>query len=286
MEGESVTKAEQTVDIFWLATVTCVEEAGESRRDDTLSEPQRFILSYGGGINTVALMILLVENSEPLDEVVFADTGGEVPETYEYIEITREYLERHDIPFRTVQTRKHGKDDLYANCWNRQVIPSALWRWSTRDFKVQPIHRYYRSLGVHINQYMGIAFDEVERMKDSRVPFVTNLYPLIDHKMTRDDCVELIKNAGFPVPVKSGCYFCPFNSLARWRWLHSAHPELYSQAVSLEENSKHFPDQRLTDQVFRDRATVTLRELAERFDDIVQLEEAPIANPCGGECMT
>ena len=28
----------------------------------------------------------------PLDEAVFADTGGEVPETYEYLKVAREYL--------------------------------------------------------------------------------------------------------------------------------------------------------------------------------------------------
>ncbi len=246
----------------------------------------RHVLSYGGGINTVALMVVLVQEKLPLDEVVFADTGGEVPETYGYLKISREYLDRRGIPFRIVLTRKRGSDDLYDSSWQRKVIPSALWRWSTRDFKVRPIYRYYRSLGLHVNQYMGIAYDEIERMKDSRAPFVTNLYPLVDRKISRAGCAEIIVKAGLPLPVKSGCFFCPFNSLERWRWLHQTHRDLFLRAVELEENSKHFPGQRLTDQMFRSRARITLRELGQLFDQNGQVDAEPIAVPCSGECMT
>ena len=37
----------------------------------------------------------------------------------------------------------------------------------------------------------------------------------------------------------------------RWRWLYETHPDLFDKAIALEENSKHFPSQRLTDQAFR-----------------------------------
>lgn len=244
----------------------------------------KHILSFGGGVNTVALMIILLRSGKPLDEAVFADTGGEVPETYDYVEIARDYLSRHGVPFRIV-SNINGRD-LYGASWQRRVIPSVVWRWSTRDFKVRPIHRYYRSLGVHINQYVGIAYDEIERMKDSRVPYVSNIYPLVDLKITRAGCVEIIEEAGLPVPVKSGCFFCPFNSAGRWRWLYEEHPDLYERAVALEENSKHFPGQRLTDQVYRERASVPLRELRERIRSGTLLPKSEVSSPCGSECMT
>jgi len=244
----------------------------------------KYILSFGGGVNTVALMMILLRSGDPLDEVVFADTGGEVPETYNYGEIARGYLARHGVPFRTV-SNINGRD-LYGTCWNRRVVPSVMWRWSTRDFKVRPIHRYYRSLGVHIEQYIGIAYDEIERMKDSPVPYVTNLYPLVDLKVTRAGCVEVIEKEGLPVPVKSGCFFCPFNSAGRWRWLYETHPDLYERAEALEENSKHFPSQRLTDQVFRKRAAVTLRELRKLLKANKPVPEGETQSACGGECMT
>lgn len=239
----------------------------------------KHILSFGGGVNSVALMVLLLEKRKPLDEVVFADTGSEVPETYEHVEVARKYLSDRSVPFTTV--RKRSGESLFETCWKRRVIPSAVWRWSTRDFKVTPIHSYYRKLGAPVVQYLAIAYDEIERMKDSRVDYVTNVFPLVDRKITRAGCIEIIERAGLPVPVKSGCFFCPFNSGERWMWLHEEHPELYEKAVALEEHSKHFPTQRLTDQVFRARDIVTLREFPKRAESM-QL----VAVPCGGECMT
>lgn len=245
----------------------------------------KHILSFGGGVNTAALMVLLVRSKRPVDEVVFADTGGEAPETYQYLEVAESYLKDHGILFRVLKARVAG-GDLYDACWRRRVIPSVVWRWSTRDFKVNPIYAYYRSLGVHVYQHLGIAYDEVDRMKDSGVPYVTNLYPLIDEKLTRDGCIQLVQEAGLPVPVKSGCFFCPFNSTGRWAWIYQNHPDLYWKAVALEENSKHFPKQRLTDQMFRERATVTLREFTQRLEDEAPLPMADVGSPCGGWCMT
>lgn len=243
------------------------------------------VLSFGAGVNTVALMLLLVREQLKLDEVIFADTGGEVPETYESVELARNYLAEHEIPF-TVVAGRPGGTDLYGTAERRRVIPSAQWRWSTRDFKVRPIYKHYRSLNTHVNQYIGIAFDEIHRMRDSRVPYVTNLYPLVDRRLTRQDCIDIIRSEGFPVPVKSGCFFCPFNSTDRWRWLLNKHPDLFERAIALEENSKHFPRQRLTDQVFRERDQVTLREFAVRLRNGDEVAEVADGQACGGDCMT
>lgn len=245
------------------------------------------ILSFGGGVNSVALMILLLRERLPFDGAVFADTGEELPETYAYLEIAMDYLQKHGVPLTVVS--KRGRT-LYETAWERQVFPSAVWRWSTRDFKITPILRYYRSLGAggHVNQYLAIAWDEVMRMKDSRVDYVTNLYPLIDRRITRAGCLELIKSVGLPTPPRSACYFCPFNSVERWRWLFENHPELYEKAMALEEHSKHFPSQRLTDQAFRDRANIPLRSLADIFRKGEQLPVVPARDqqPCGAECLT
>jgi hypothetical protein len=238
------------------------------------------VLSFGGGVNSVALMVLLLDDGAPLDEVVFADTGAEVPETYEYVELARELLARRGIPLTVV---RKGGGDLYETCQRRRVIPSAVWRWSTRDFKVRPIHTYYRSLKRPIVQYVAIAFDELERVKDSRVDYVQNVYPLVDRRISRQRCIEIIEGAGLPPAVKSGCFFCPFNTLPRWEWLASAHPDLFAKAVELEEGSKHFPNQRLTDQTYRRNDVVLLRDLPRRASfDLLATPEIP----CGGECMT
>ena len=46
-----------------------------------------YVVSYGGGVNSTALIVFLVRNRFPLDCVVFSDTGDEMPETYEYLDV-------------------------------------------------------------------------------------------------------------------------------------------------------------------------------------------------------
>lgn len=105
-----------------------------------------------------------------------------------------------------------------------------------------------QSLGVHISQYLAIAWNEIHRMKDSRVDYETNLYPLIARRFTRAECVNIVQEAGLPIAQRSGCFFYPFNSADRWRRLYETHPDLFDKAIALEENSKHFLTERLKDQ--------------------------------------
>lgn len=203
----------------------------------------KYILSYGGGVDSTALLLLIMDKKMPLDCVVFADTGNELPETYKYVNMIESLLQNNNIPFKRVMNRKG--ESLFDRCFRRRVIPSQIWRFCTRDFKITPIHKFYKSFKTHIYEYMGIDYDEVRRMKDSKDDFITKLYPLIDNKITRNGCIEIIKNNNLPIPVKSGCPFCPFNDDERWNYIKENHPELYQQALDLERNNKHYPKQKL-----------------------------------------
>jgi len=237
----------------------------------------KYIVSYGGGINSTALVVFLVKNKFPLDCVVFSDTGDEMPETYDYLVVMEKYLKRRKIPFEIVQNRK--KEALSDKCLRREVIPSQVWRWCTRDFKVVPIHAFYRKLGTHVYQYMGIDYGEVHRMKPAKADYVTNLYPLIDHKINRDECINLIKKARLPLPVKSGCYFCPYNNMERWAEIYEKHPDLYRRSMKIEENSKHYETQRLAPKGY------SLREIEKMLKKKSKLPVVEVDSPCGSECM-
>jgi len=207
-------------------------------------ENPKYIVSYGGGVNSTAMIIWLINNKRPIDYVVFSDTRNEVPETYQYIiQHMKPYLKKHDIPFVTVYN--YSKISLYSRCIIRRVFPDMYRRWCTRDFKVRPIHRFYRTIQSHIIEYMGIDYGEIKRMKSSGVNYITKDYPLIDNKIDRDACVIIITQAKLPIPVKSGCFFCPYNNKSRWAWLGKTHPDLYKLSEQLERNSKHYPKMKL-----------------------------------------
>jgi 3'-phosphoadenosine 5'-phosphosulfate sulfotransferase (PAPS reductase)/FAD synthetase len=43
----------------------------------------KYIMNFGGGVNSTAMYFLIKDVGLPLDEIIFADTGSELPETIE-----------------------------------------------------------------------------------------------------------------------------------------------------------------------------------------------------------
>src|ERR1035441_4621830 len=56
------------------------------------------VASYGGGVNSTAMLLGLAERSETVDLILFADTGGEKPETYAYVRRFAHYLSKISMP--------------------------------------------------------------------------------------------------------------------------------------------------------------------------------------------
>jgi hypothetical protein len=78
---------------------------------------------------------------------------------------------------------------------------------------------------------MGISTDEAHRMKDSRKPWIQNVYPLIDKGISREDCQEWLKRNSFPPAPRSSCTFCPFHSDQEWMRLRAEEPKEFAGAV-------------------------------------------------------
>ncbi len=76
-------------------------------------------------------------------------------------------------------------------------------RQCTRELKIVPIRRKVCELvGVAgkrspnhplVEQWIGISFDEIVRMKMSMEPWQVNRFPLVEMGMTRCDCLRWLK---------------------------------------------------------------------------------------------
>jgi hypothetical protein len=62
-------------------------------------------------------------------------------------------------------------------------------------------------------------------------------YPLIEAKMGREECEDLIRSEGLPVPPKSACTFCPNNTLEEWGDLRRDEPEAFADAVEMSRRA-------------------------------------------------
>lgn len=191
----------------------------------------RHYLSFGGGVNSVALY-LLMEQLEIEFEAIFVNHGGDWPETYEYVEnfiSTGRHLTVLKPSVNTIE--KVVFDSIVDYCEHRKVVPSRASRWCTDRFKIRPVYGYIeKPCFMHI----GIDAGESHRAVLSSRGGVENRFLLLEHDIDREGCKQLIRNSGLEVPRKSGCFICPFQGSAEYRELRRRYPELFCKAANLE----------------------------------------------------
>jgi len=187
----------------------------------------RQYLSFGGGVNSTALLLLLTERKEEF-EAVFVDHGGDYPETYEYVKL----LQDKGYPITVVKGVING-DDLYDYCLKYRILPCRRFRWCTMKFKVNVVHSYYEK---PCFEMIGLDAGESNRAKNRRTTKGIEVdYPLIRWNLDRNDCLEVIKKHGLPAPRKSGCYFCPFARGSDFRRMRDQYPELWCKTLKMEQ---------------------------------------------------
>jgi len=200
-------------------------------------------LSFGGGVNSVAMLLFAL--NEGLDfEAIFVDHKTDWPETYEYLNMFQGWLKKNGHNLITVLRpglfrKKDGKtfDSLYDYAFFYKMIASRRFRWCTAEFKVRPIHRY---VNIPCFMYIGIDFGESHRAKISTRGGIENRYPLIENEIDRSGCEKIILDHGLPIPMKSGCYICPFQPNGMWVELRKVHPDLFCKAQQLEKNAAEY----------------------------------------------
>jgi len=202
------------------------------------------VLSFGGGVQTTAMAILVAQGKIEVDEVVFADTGAEKPETYWYMEeYSKRWFKNKDIPFTTVR----AKLNLLEYCGRYRITPGIVNRWCTKHIKIKPMTDY---LDKDTLLLVGFSTDEIHRT--NRVhDGLQREYPLIELGFSYSDCVEIIDSHGVPQPLRSSCFCCPFQPYLQWNWLKREHPELIKKCLDMEEALySRRPDVRHTAGVF------------------------------------
>lgn len=192
------------------------------------------VISLGAGVQSSTLALMAAKGEiEPMpDCAIFADTQVEPKHVYEWLE----YLEGQ-LPFPVYRVSKGdlGKMSLVVRRskndknYTKYNVPAFMLspngsigmtnRQCTGDFKIDPIKRQIRALlskGQKCEQWIGISQDEIIRMKESRVRYITNRWPLVEKGMTRQGCLAWMEKNGYPKPPRSACVFCPFHSQTEW----------------------------------------------------------------------
>ena len=199
------------------------------------------VCSYGGGTNSTAMLIGMVERGERCDLIVFADTGNEKPNTYSHISEMSGWLKSVGMPEITIVKGKQPLQiqdgSLEGECLRRKTLPSIAFGFKTcsQKWKAEPINRYLRDIGAtEIITLIGFDAGEPQRAK----PYEGKRYPLIEWNWGRGECIAAIDRAGIKRPGKSACWFCPSSRKEEIIQLKRDYPDLAARAVAMENNAE------------------------------------------------
>lgn len=221
------------------------------------------VVAYGGGVDSTSMLVLLVEQGIKPDLILFADTGGEKPETLEYIPVMNAYLAKHDFPqievVKKLTLDSTSYNDLTGNCLDNETLPSLAFGMKSCSikWKHQPQDKYLmgakrgpmkgdahpvwidaQERGVKPIKLIGYDASPADIRRAKNAPVETEdflyWYPLIDLDIKRPQCIEIIIRAGLPVPIKSACFFCPASKKWELYWLAGTSPHLFEKALEME----------------------------------------------------
>lgn len=265
------------------------------------------VISYGGGVQSTAMLVLATQGRIQVDAALFANVGddSEHPSTIAYVrDAAVPWAAARGLTVHTLDRRKrdgsietlHGR--LTREGSRSLPIPVRMsngapgQRSCTADFKIAVVGKWLKAHGASAADpatvNIGISTDEIQRVGNKKaMPYEQPAYPLIDLGYSRTDCARIIRDAGLPVPGKSACYFCPFHRPTMWADMARDEPDLFNKSADLEDLLNERRDQLGKDHVYLTRFGKPLRLAILPSQDGIPGIDGPDTHQCDeGYCWT
>ena len=251
-------------------------------------------ISFSGGVESSAMCVLFGHKAD----AIFADAGWEHKPIYNRIKLVERCCrEIHDSAFTIFRVKgkeKHNgveystlQDYIRAS----KFYPSPMARYCTRAFKIEPIDEFLKDKG-DVEIMIGLNYDERDRVGNhGLLPNVKYSYPLVDNKITRDQCLKVLDRFGLrpkfpPYMQRGGCVGCFYKSKKEFYAMAQLSPDEFKEVEDIE---KDIQDERGKFYSIRKNipSMEELRKLAEtsmfKPEDLYNDYDLP-ETPCGVFC--
>ena len=205
------------------------------------------------------MVLRILEEKLPLDEVIFFDTGMEFDSIYHNRDRMKRLLAERKILFSELSSKNHFLFDMfvrpvkYRNPETKQypIHYGYEWcggrgiRWGTSG-KLSAIMNHYKEYyqNEEITEYIGIAADEPERINDNYKKGIIKVYPLVDWRMTENDCLTYCYDHGwdwnengvelYSVLDRVSCWCCQNKNLRELKNIYMYLPEYWQRLRGLQ----------------------------------------------------
>lgn len=225
-------------------------------------KPKMYIASCSFGKDSIATILLALENNDPLDRVVFAEVmfdhekgiSGEIPEHIEWIYSTAiPKLESMGVKVDVVR----AKADYVSLCKTvlergkntglMYGIQNSFPCYANSMLKIAPIRTYLSKLrkDYSIMQYVGIAIDEpirLARLEGTNKISLLAKYGYTEKMAMYKCCRHNLVSPIYSMDCRGGCWFCYNANIERYIHIRKNYPHLWEELGTLyyETNSPFF----------------------------------------------
>lgn len=214
-------------------------------------------LSWSGGKDSSASIILAYERKIPLDGIIFSEVmfdhsrgiSGENPKHIEWVyETAIPIIEQMGYFVKVVRS----KDD-YLTLFNQRIQRSKIVERNGKKrgwllggmcianyrLKVRPIKEFFKNAG-NIEQIIGIAIDEPERVARLK-PNMRSL--LLESGIKEEKTYSICKpynllSPNYETRCRGGCWFCPNCSIREFAQFKKEFPELWLELEMLSKDKE------------------------------------------------
>ena len=200
-----------------------------------------FIASVSWGKDSTAMLIKLIENNAPLDEVVFYDTGMEFDAIYKTRDLfLNVYLKPRGIKYTELKPKRPFLETMLSyqhKTRNGNIKLGYGWcgglcRWGTTA-KIQALDKYCKDA----HQYIGIAYDEPNRFQKLSCNKSAPLYEL---HIKEEEALRICYARGFNfgglygILKRVSCWCCRNKNLKELENYKNFLPDYYEKLKELE----------------------------------------------------
>ncbi len=207
------------------------------------------VWSSGGGVQSSAIAALIVQGKlEKPDIAVISDTEREASQVWEFSDkVITPALKYIGVDLVRIKKSDYATVDLYGGKDSDDILipvhfdetetgeKGKLPTFCSNEWKQRVIRRYCTKLypKAEFDIWLGFSTDEMRRCK-TPIGKWQHRFPLIEQRLSRDDCISLVERMGWGTPPRSSCWMCPNRSPHEWLDLKQNYPQDFSQAVKFE----------------------------------------------------
>lgn len=199
-----------------------------------MTEDQRTVCWFSAGAaSAVAAKLVLAKN--PAAVIAYTDPGSEHPDNERFIRECEQWLGKEVIRL---------KSDKYKDTWDvwekTRFIVSPYGAPCTAHLKKSLRYGFERPTDIQVFGYTSEERHRADRFREQN-PGVELVTPLIDHQLTKSDCLAMIERAGIELPSmyllgyrNNNCIGCPKGGIGYWNKIRKDFPDSFLRMSILE----------------------------------------------------